>query len=86
VSGALDWRAIAVGPVVASALAGATMAVLHGQVVAAVAASVVVYIGALVLYERRFHPQDYERVMSFARRRPSGASARRSPDSEQLQA
>ena len=86
VSGALDWRAIAVGPVVASALAGGTMAVLHGRVVAAIVASAILYIGALVLLERRFHPEDYERVMSFARRRPSGASARRSPDSEQLQA
>jgi O-antigen/teichoic acid export membrane protein len=82
-SGALDWRAIAVGPLVASALAGGTMAVLHGQVVAAMAASAIVYIGALMLLERRFHPEDYERVMSFARR---GASARRSPDPEQLQA
>jgi O-antigen/teichoic acid export membrane protein len=76
VSGALDWRAIAVGPVVASALAGGTMAVLHGQVVAAMAASAIVYIGVLMLLERRFHPEDYERVMSFARRRPRGASAR----------
>jgi O-antigen/teichoic acid export membrane protein len=76
VSGALDWRAIAVGPVVASALAGGTMAVLHGQVVAAMAASAIVYIGVLMLLERRFHPEDKERVMSFARRRPRGASAR----------
>lgn len=86
VSGALDWRAITAGPVVASALAAGTMVLLYDTVVAAIAASAIVYLAALVLFERRFHPEDYDRMMRFVRRRPAGASARRPPDTEQLQA
>ena len=86
VSGPIDWRSITAGPVLASALAGGVMALLHGSVVAAIVLSAIVYLAALVLFERRFYREDYEQVMGFVRRRGPGDSARGAPDPEQLQA
>jgi O-antigen/teichoic acid export membrane protein len=84
-AGAIDVRAVAVGPVVASALAAGAMVLLHDQVLAAIPVSAAVYVGALVLYERRFHPHDHERVMSFLRRRTAAdASARGTPEPDEL--
>jgi O-antigen/teichoic acid export membrane protein len=79
VAGGVNLRSVMVGSVLASVLAGAVMALLDGQVILAVAASVPVYLGALVLYERRFHPDDYLRMMSFLRRRGDVASAGGAP-------
>ena len=77
VSGALDWRSILAGPVVASALAGGVMALLYDSVVVAIVASAVIYLVAIVLFERRFYRDDYEQVMRFVRRRSPGDSAGR---------
>ena len=85
-SGPVDVRTIAGGPVLASALAGGTMAVLHDEILIAVPAGVLVYVAALMLFERRFHPRDYDRVMRFVRRRPADPSAGGAPDSQELQA
>ena len=84
VSGPLNLRSVAIGPVVASALAGASMALLYDAVLAAIPVAAVVYVVALVFYERRFHPEDYERVVDFIRRRRGSESAGGAPESEQL--
>lgn len=85
-SGPVDVRTIAGGAILASALAGGTMALLHDEILIAVPAGVLVYVAVLALFERRFHPRDYDRVMRFVRRRPAGPSAGGAPESEQLQA
>lgn len=84
-SGPVDVRTIAGGPVLASALAGGTMALLYDEILIAAPAGALVYAVVLALFERRFHPHDYERVMRFVRRRPADPSARGAPDPEQLQ-
>lgn len=84
-SGAIRARAVTVGPVLASALAGGAMALLYDQVLAAIPVAAVVYVVTLLLYERRFHPHDYARVMAFVRRGRAGdGSARGAPEPEQL--
>ncbi len=85
-SGPVDTRTIVGGPVLASALAGGTMALLHDEILIAAPAGALVYVVVLALFERRFHPHDYERVMRFVRRRPAEPSAGGAPESEQLQA
>ena len=84
-SGRVDTRTILGGACVASALAGGTMALLHDEFLLAAPAGALVYVVVLALFERRFHPHDYERVMSFVRRRPAEPSAGGAPESEQLQ-
>ena len=74
-SGRLDVGTILGGPVLASALAAGAMALLYDEILIAVPASVLVYAAALALFERRFHPRDYERVTRFVRRRPAEPSA-----------
>ena len=84
-AGGINARAVLAGPVLASLLAAAAMALLYDAVLAAVPAAVLVYVGVLALYERRFHPHDYARVVNFLRRRAApGGSARGAPESEQL--
>jgi O-antigen/teichoic acid export membrane protein len=78
-AGALDARAMLAGPVLAGALAAGAMALLYDTVLVAIPVAAAAYLTALVLYERRFHPRDYERVVGFLRRR-SGAA----PQAEQL--
>jgi len=85
-SGPVDTRTIVGGPVLASALAGGTMALFHDEILIAAPAGAIVYVVVLALFERRFHPHDYERVMRFVRRRPAEPSAGGAPESEQLQA
>lgn len=85
-SGSVDVRTIAGGPVLASALAGGTMALLRDEILIAAPAGAIVYVVVLALFERRFHSRDYERVMRFVRRRPADSSAGGPPDPEKLQA
>ena len=81
-SGPVDTRTIVGGPVLASALAAGTMALLHDEILIAAPAGALVYVVVLALFERRFHPHDYERVMRFVRRRPAEPSAGGAPESE----
>jgi O-antigen/teichoic acid export membrane protein len=67
--GALDWRRIAAGPVVAALLAAGTMAGLHAYFGVAVAAGVLVYLVALVLFERLLYPEDARAVLDLVPRR-----------------
>jgi len=85
-SGPVDVRTITGGPVLAAALAGGVMALLHDEILVAAPAGAVVYAVVLTLFERRFHPHDYERVTRFLRRRPADSSAGSVPDPEKLQA
>lgn len=80
-AGPISWRSVAVGPVVASALAAGAMVLLYDEVLMAIGVSAVAYLVALVLYERRFHPEDYDRVMQFVRRRRSAGGP---PEADQL--
>ena len=80
VSGPISWRSAVVGPAAASALAAGAMVLLYDEVLVAIAVSAVVYVIALVLYERRFHPEDYERIMEFVRRRRRSAGGAAEPE------
>jgi O-antigen/teichoic acid export membrane protein len=68
-AGQIGWVRIAAGPVVATILAAATMAVLREDFAAAVAAGTVVYLVALVLFERFLFPEDARAVLNLLSRR-----------------
>lgn len=85
-SGPVDVRTIAGGPLLAGALAAGTMALLRDEILIAAPAGMLVYAVVLALFERRFNPHDYERVIGFVRRRPAEPSAGGASDPEQLQA
>ena len=67
--GRLDWSRIAAGPVVATLLAAGTMAVLRDELALAVSAGTVVYLVALVLFERFLFPEDARAVLDLLPRR-----------------
>ena len=73
-AGRIRWVRIAAGPVLATALAAATMAALSDDFAVAVAAGTAVYLVTLVLFERLFYPDDTQAVFELL---PSRASAPR---------
>lgn len=64
------WRILA-APVLASALSALAMVALRGSFGLAVAAGALVFIGALVFFERRFYPGDVTAMIAILRRRPA---------------
>jgi O-antigen/teichoic acid export membrane protein len=66
--GRLDWRRVLAGPIVASVVAGATMAALQGSIVAALAAAAALYVVSLVAFERLAFPDDARVLFDLARR------------------
>ena len=61
----LDYARILGGPVLASAIAACVMLLLRDSLPAAVISAAVVYIGVLVLFERRLFPDDARAVLDF---------------------
>ena len=61
----LDYARILGGPVLASAIAACVMVLLRESFPAAVVSAVVVYVGVLVLFERRLFPDDARAVLDF---------------------
>ena len=68
-SGGLDFARVAGGPVLAAAAATVAMAFLRDQVVIALVTGAVIYVALLVVYERRFHPDDASSLGRFLSRR-----------------
>lgn len=67
--GRVDWRRALGGPVLAVAAAGAVMAALRDQLLVAVVGGAVAYLGTLVAFERRRHPDDLASVIDLVRGR-----------------
>jgi O-antigen/teichoic acid export membrane protein len=65
----LDWKRLLVGPVAASAAAGAVMGAAHTVPGVAIAAGAIVFLFVLVLVERAAYPQDARVVTDFLARR-----------------
>jgi O-antigen/teichoic acid export membrane protein len=61
----LDYARILGGPVLASAIAACVMVLLRESFPAAVVSAAVVYVGVLVLFERRLFPDDARAVLDF---------------------
>jgi O-antigen/teichoic acid export membrane protein len=75
-TGGLAWRRIASGPVLAGAASAAVMLSLRGSLALAIALGMVSYLGALVLFERIWYPDDVRTIWRFVRRpgaRPEAA-------------
>jgi O-antigen/teichoic acid export membrane protein len=64
------WRIVA-APLVASALSAVAMVALRGFFGLALAAGALVFVGALVFFERRFYPGDVAAMIAIVRRRPA---------------
>jgi O-antigen/teichoic acid export membrane protein len=67
--GSVAWKRVLAGPCVAGALAAAAMLALHDEFALAVAAGAIVYLGALVGFERAVFPDDAREVLGFLRRK-----------------
>ena len=61
----VDYARVLGGPVLASATAACVMLLLRENFAAAVIASAIVYVGVLVLFERRLFPDDARAVLDF---------------------
>jgi O-antigen/teichoic acid export membrane protein len=68
-TGGIHWSRIAVGPVLATLLAAGTMAALRAELALAVAGGAVVYLVALVVFERFLFPEDAHAMLRLLRRR-----------------
>jgi O-antigen/teichoic acid export membrane protein len=68
-SGAVDLPRIVAGPVVATVIAALGMVPLRDNFAAAVVVGGVLFAGALILFERRFYPDDAQAIADFFRRR-----------------
>jgi O-antigen/teichoic acid export membrane protein len=64
------WRILA-APLLASALSAVAMVALRGSFGLALAAGALVFVGALVFFERRFYPGDVTAMIAIVRRRPA---------------
>jgi O-antigen/teichoic acid export membrane protein len=71
----LDWKRLLLGPLAASAAAGATMVAAHALPVVALAAGALVFVGVLVVVERAAYPQDARVVSDFLSRRLGRAAS-----------
>jgi O-antigen/teichoic acid export membrane protein len=67
--GRIGWGRVAGGPIVATCLAAATMALLRDDLAVAVVAGTAVYLLALALFERLLHPEDAKAVLDLLPRR-----------------
>lgn len=67
--GTLGWVRILAGPALASAVAGLTMVLLAGNFAAAVTVGALVYLGVLVVFERRVFPEDARTITDLLSRR-----------------
>jgi O-antigen/teichoic acid export membrane protein len=65
----LDYARVLGGPVLASAIAACVMVLLRESFPAAIASAGVVYVGVLVLFERRLFPDDARAVLDLLPRR-----------------
>jgi O-antigen/teichoic acid export membrane protein len=61
----IDYARVLGGPVLASAIAACVMLLLRESFPAAVVSAAVVYVGVLVLFERRLFPDDARAVLDF---------------------
>ena len=68
-TGGIRWSRIAAGPVLATLLAAGTMAALRDELAPAAAGGAVVYLVALVLFERFLFPEDAHAMLDLLRRR-----------------
>jgi O-antigen/teichoic acid export membrane protein len=68
-AGAVDWRRVATGPVLAAGLAGAVMVALRHQLALAIPVGALLYLAALTTWERRAFPEDARAVSDFLLRR-----------------
>ena len=68
VAGAIDWPRILGGTVVASVLAGAAMALLRGNLAAAIGVGAAIYVIALLVFEQLVFPEDAGALWAFVRR------------------
>lgn len=68
VAGAIDWPRMLGGTVVASVLAGAAMALLRGNLAAAIGVGAAIYVVALLVFEQLVFPQDAGALWNFVRR------------------
>lgn len=68
-AGGVDPGRVLAGPVLASILAGLAMLALRDDLLPAVAAGAVVYLGVVVLFERLVYPEDAQTIRTFLRRR-----------------
>jgi O-antigen/teichoic acid export membrane protein len=59
----VDWGRALGGPVLASAAAGVAMLLLRDNLAEALVAGAVLYLGVLVLFERRLFPEDARAVL-----------------------
>ena len=68
-AGSIDLRRILAGPLLAAALSAAAMIALRGSFGLAVLTGAVLFLGALILFERRFYPEDFGAIAAIVRRR-----------------
>jgi O-antigen/teichoic acid export membrane protein len=68
-AGSIDLRRILAGPLLAAALSAVAMVALRGSFGLAVVAGAVLFLGALVFFERRFYPEDAGAIAAIVRRR-----------------
>jgi len=69
-SGRIDVPRIVSGPVLAAVLSGLGMVALRGSFGAAVVVGALLFLVPLILFERRFYPEDAQAIAAFFRRRP----------------
>jgi O-antigen/teichoic acid export membrane protein len=78
----LDWRRLLIGPVGASAAAGAVMAAAHSMLVLAIPAAAIVFVAVLVAVERATYPQDARVLIDFVARRLGRHASDAAPESD----
>jgi O-antigen/teichoic acid export membrane protein len=68
IAGPYDWRRVLAGPVVAGALSAGTMLLLGEWFLIAAAAGAIVYVAALLAFERRVYPDDAAQLRGMLKR------------------
>lgn len=77
-AGPIEVRRIFTGPLIAAAFSTAAMVALRGSFALAVLAGAFLFVAALILFERRFYPDDARAIADFLRRRSASGIARAS--------